>query len=285
MRRRFLWPTQRWKEREREKKHTRALTRPLSPPLPSPLQPTTAAPACAWASLYTIAADESAQKSAAMAMALEDDPDAPSARPPGVVTVRTSVRPTAGCALADSPDPPTLAQAAALPRVPLAMKDSLAPLPSDDDEPVDAAADGKTTGGAAPHAPTRQQFAGGPPGPIPYNNLIVWNNYTVKVAVVVAGLEFTRPGYFPGVPATTQADRWAVKGWFWVEAGKQVLVFSTRANKAWWYAQTDTASKVWGGNNATGVAVYPDDVPFSSAAGGYASPYASTAPPTPVIHP
>ena len=157
------------------------------------------------------------------------------------------------------------------------------PVPPALDEAVDAPADGKTAGGAAPAVTnTRQQMLGpGPPGPIPYNNLIIHNNFTERVYVVTAGVQFTRPGYFPGVPATTSADRWAVTGWFWVEPQQKTLVFTTRANKAWFYAQTNGGTHVWGGNNATDVAVYPDDVPFSTASGGYVSSFTT---PNPVIH-
>ena len=171
--------------------------------------------------------------------------------------------------------------------MPRTLKDSLAPLPPALDEAVDAPADGKTAGGAAPAVTnTRQQMLGpGPPGPIPNNNLIIHNNFTERVYVVTAGVQFTRPGYFPGVPATTPADRWAVTGWFWVEPQQKTLVFTTRANKAWFYAQTNGGTHVWGGNNATDVAVYPDDVPFSTAAGGYVSSFTTSPTPKPVIHP
>ena len=218
-------------------------------------------------------------------MAMEDDPDSPDARPPGVVVVRTAVKASAGCDLPGSPDPPTPAQAAAMPRPPAALKSSLPPLPPPKSPGNEATPlDGKTAGGAAP---ARQQMAPpGPPGPIPYNNLIIFNNFTEEIAVVTAGVEFTRPGYYPGVPAQGYADRWAVLGWFWVQPGQKTLVFSTRANKAWYYAQTNTASRVWGGSNTTDVAVYPGDVPFSTAAGGYVSGFTTTAAnPAPRINP
>lgn len=288
------------------KQGPRARTHTHSPPLPLsvlssplPIQPAPAAAGstpCAWSTLYSPAHDAAAQKSAAAQAAMADDPDSPAARPPGVVTVHKSITPSAGCGLADSPDPPSPEVAATLPRVPPALKASLAPLPPAlEDSPTDAPADGKTAGGAAPsggaddsdaHAPARQQLAPpGPPGPIPYNNLVIYNNVQEAVYVVTAGVQFTRPGYWPGVPAQTPADRWAVTGWFKVQPQQKTIVFSTRANKCWFYAQTINGTMVWGGNNVTDVAVYPDDVPFTPAAGGYVSTFTVTPTPDPVIHP
>ena len=197
------------------------------------IQPSSAASApatCAWSSLYTIRPDPVAQRAATVAAALEDDPDSPDARPPGVITVRTAVKPSAGCELEGSPDPPSPAAAAAMARPPASLKSSLTPLPPmGPASSVDTPADGKTAGGAAP---ARQQMAPpGPPGPIAFNRLILHNNFTEKIAVVTAGVEFTRPGYYPGVPAQGYADRWAVLGWFWVQPGEKTIVFNTRANK------------------------------------------------------
>jgi hypothetical protein len=199
-----------------------------------------------------------------------------------VTVVHTSARPTGGCAVPGGADPPSPAAAAALPRVPASLKAGLAPLPppSQPEGPAGGA------GGAAPGAsdpasgPARQQFVPpGPPGPIPYNTLLMRNNITEDIYVVASGVEFTRPGYFPGVPGTTPADRWAIRGWYRVVPGALVQVFVTRANKAWYYGQTNNGSYVWGAQGQGGVMVEPRDVPWSAAAGGYVSPFTTQSPP------
>ena len=86
------------------------------------------------------------------------------------------------------------------------------------------------------------------------------------------------------VGGTTRAARW--NSLLSTPHAPRATSPSLPLQQCWYYAQTNGATFVWGGSNTTEVAVYPGDVPFSSAAGGYASPFTTSATnPTPRINP